>query len=89
MNLDQAETLALQGLTFLAADPQRLTRFLSLTGTTPDDLKTWAENPHLQSAVLEHFMTDESLLMVAAADLSVAPEAFGRAQSVLLKERDR
>lgn len=85
MDQEAAETLALQGLTFLAGEPQRLARFLSLTGMSPQDLRSWATEPRLQTAVLEHLLTDESLLLVAASELSMAPEAFSQAQSVLLK----
>jgi hypothetical protein len=85
MTADEAETLALQGLTFLAGDSQRLTRFLSLTGITPVGLKAWASEPRLHTAVLDHLLTDESLLLVAASDLGVGPEAFAQARLVLAK----
>ena len=52
MTRDEAENVALQGLTFIAADPQRLVRFLSLTGLTPNDLKGWGDDPTLAIAVL-------------------------------------
>ena len=80
---DEAEALALQGLTFLASDGQRLVRFLSITGLTPGDLKSWAEAPHLQSAVLDHLLADESLLLVFAAEADIAPERVGLARHVL------
>ena len=51
MTLEEAETLALQGLTFLASDAGRLSRFLTLTGIDPADLQKWDENPGLQGAV--------------------------------------
>ena len=85
VTLDQAEALALQGLTFLASDAQRLSRFLSLTGTDPSDLKSWAENLHIQAAVLDHLLSDESLLLVFAAEAGVAPEAVAPAQAILAR----
>ena len=83
--LETAEALALQGLTFLASDAQRLSRFLSLTGIDPGELKGWAENPGIQAAVLEHFMSDESLLLVFAAEAGVSPDAVAPAQALLAK----
>ena len=51
LTLDAAETIALQGLTFLAGDPKRLVRFLSLTGLTPQDLKGFGRDAGLQMAL--------------------------------------
>lgn len=78
-----AEALALQGLTFLAGDPKRLVRFLSLTGLTPQDLKGWAERPDLQAAVLEYLLSDESLLLVFAAETGAAPDSIAPAHALL------
>jgi Protein of unknown function (DUF3572) len=78
-----AEGLALQGLSFLVADADRLTRFLTLTGIDPGDLKDWNGNPGIQGAVLDHLLGDESLLLVFAAEAGVAPEEVAPAQAVL------
>jgi Protein of unknown function (DUF3572) len=78
-----AEALALQGLTFLAADPSRLSRFLTLTGIEPGELRSWAEAPHLQAAVLDHFLGDESLLLVFAAEAGIAPDHLLPARHLL------
>jgi Protein of unknown function (DUF3572) len=83
INRDRAEALALQGLTFLAGDAARLTRFLTLTGIDPSELRGWAENPGIQAAVLDHLLADESLLLVFAAEAGVAPEEVAPAQAVL------
>ena len=88
IDLESAEAIALQALTFLAADGARLGRFLSLTGIGPGELKAWAEAPHLQAAVLEHMLADESLLLVFATETRTAPEDVGPAHSLLLKVHD-
>lgn len=85
MTADEASTLALRAVAFLGSDPQRLTRFLSLTGTGPVELRAQLSSPSFQAAVIDHFLTDESLLLVAAADLGVEPEAFAKAHALLLK----
>lgn len=69
----EAEELAIYALRFLASDPARLGRFLTLTGLEPDELKANAGEPHMLSAVLEYLLSDESLLLVFAADHRVAP----------------
>lgn len=83
MTLEAAETLALQGLTFLASDAARLNHFLSLTGIAPSELSSWNANPELQGAVLEHMLTDESLLLVFAAEIGAAPESIAPAHALL------
>jgi hypothetical protein len=83
MSADEAEALALQTLAFLAGDGARLHRFLALSGVDPAELRASAEAAHMQLAVLDHVLTDESLLLVAAADMGIVPEAFQKAHNLL------
>jgi hypothetical protein len=76
---DEAETLAIKALQFLASDPARLGRFLALTGIGPAELKASAGEPHLLAAVLDHLMRDESLLLVFAAEYRISPELIALA----------
>jgi hypothetical protein len=88
-SLDTAETLAARALAFLAAEPVRLSRFLALTGLTPDDLRRQIDTPELLSAALDHLARDEPLLLVFAAGAAVAPDAVGEALSVLQEAKRR
>ncbi len=83
MDADQAETIALAALAFLAEDAQRLGRFLALTGLGPAELREQAQTPRFSAAVLDHLLRDESLLLVFAASRGVAPELIAPAQSLL------
>ena len=83
LTLEGAEALALQGLTFLAGDADRLSRFLTLTGIDPGELSGWNGNPGLQGAVLEHLLSDESLLLVFADEIGIAPDTIAPAYAVL------
>jgi len=83
LTLDDAETIALQGLTFLAGDPQRLVRFLSLTGLTPQDLKGFGRDASLQMALMDYLLGDESLLLVFTSQSGVAPEVIAPAYELL------
>ena len=85
LTLDDAESLALQGLTFLASDPERMSRFFALTGLGPGELRSWAETPRFQVAVLDHLMGDESLLLVFAAEAGIAPGDAVPARQVLVE----
>lgn len=78
-NIDEAATLALRVLGFLAADGDRLTRFIRLTGLSPENLRAMADSPAIQCAVLDHLLSDESLLLTFCAEAGVAPEAIGPA----------
>ena len=83
LSFEAAEAIALQGLTFLASDATRLARFLSLTGIGPTELRSWADTPRLQAAVVEHLLADESLLLVFTNETSMAPELLGPAYALL------
>ena len=83
LTLEAAEDIAVQGLAFLAEEPARLSRFLTLTGLTPADIRARVQTPEFLAAVLEHFAADESLLMVFAANAAVAPETIGPALALL------
>lgn len=79
----EAEGLALQALAFLAEEPTRLGRFLSLTGISPNDLRRAADSPETLVAVFDHLMGDESLLLVFAAERGIAAERLAAAHARL------
>jgi uncharacterized protein DUF3572 len=79
----EAEGLALQALAFLAGEPARLHRFLSLTGISPEDLRGAADSPDTLLAVFDHLMGDESLLLVFAAENGIKAERLSAAHARL------
>lgn len=83
LTMDDAIALALKGLTFLASDGPRLTRFLRLTGMEPDDLRAQAGEDATLIAVLDHLLSDQSLLLVFAAEIPVPPERVEQARVLL------
>lgn len=66
--------LALDALTFLAGEPERLGRFLASTGIGPADLMARAADPALLARILDHVLADESLLHLCAAETGVPVE---------------
>jgi hypothetical protein len=70
----EAEIIALNALGFLAAEPDRLRRFMDLSGLGLDAIRTSAADPAFLGAVLDHLLADESLLLVFAADHDISPE---------------
>lgn len=83
MTLEAAETLALQGLAFIASDTPRLSRFLTLTGIDPGELAAWDGNRALHGAILEYLLGDESLLLVFAAEANADPQSIMPAHALL------
>ena len=80
---DSARSLAVRALGFIAADPDRLDRFLGLTGLGPHNLRTAAADPAFLSSVLDYLAADEALLVAFAADAGLEPEAVARAHLAL------
>ncbi|MFA7307170.1 MAG: DUF3572 domain-containing protein [Hyphomicrobium sp.] len=83
LSLDDAETIALQALGFLADDPQRVSRFLSLTGSDAGQLRAEAKNREFQAATLEYMLGDESLLLAFCQEAGIDPVAIGPAYALL------
>ena len=68
------ELMAVSALTFLAADSDRLEKFLSLTGLGPDNLRGAAAGPRFYGSILGYLVADEPLLIQFAAEAGLAPE---------------
>lgn len=83
---DDAETIAFQALGFLAEEPNRIGRFLSLTGIEAASLMEGAESAAVQVAILDHLLGDESLLMVFSGHAGVDPGQVAVARSLLADE---
>jgi hypothetical protein len=57
-----AETVAIQGLSFLAQEPARLGRFLAETGLGPETIRTAAQDKGFLLGVLDFILNDENLI---------------------------
>lgn len=80
---DLAEKVATEALAFLAAEPERLERFLALAGIDPGAIRAAAAEPGFLPAVMEHLMADEPLLLAFAANEGIKPEQVVRAARAL------
>jgi hypothetical protein len=78
-----AEGLAVAAFGFIAAEPERLGRFLALSGIGPDSIRAAAREPQFLAGVLDHITSDERLLLAFAAENDIDPEAVMRARDVL------
>lgn len=80
---ESAEMLAIQALSFLADDPERLARFLALTGIEAQSLRRAAREPNFLLGVLDHLAGDERLLRQFSEQQAVTPEVVTRARDLL------
>jgi hypothetical protein len=78
-----AEMLAVQALTFIAEDPERMAGFLSATGLEPGQIRAAAQQEGFFAGVLEHMLADESLLVAFADSAGIDPAELGRARAML------
>ena len=83
LTTEDAETLALRALGFLAAEPERIEPFLSATGLNPANLRSAASEPGFLAAVLDHIAGSDSLLLEFAENLRLNPEMIGEARRLL------
>jgi hypothetical protein len=82
---DQAESLAIQALTFIAEEPERLSRFLDITGIPVERIRDAAREPDFLAGVLEHMLGDENLLIAFASQSGIDPADVARAYDALGK----
>ncbi len=80
---ETAETLAVQALTFIAQDAERLGRFLAVTGIGPAEIRDAAREPNFLAGVLDHIAGDERLLLAFAEHAGIDPAEIPRAREVL------
>jgi hypothetical protein len=76
-------SLAALALSFLAADSERLRRFLDITGLGPHSLRSAAQDPAFDGSVLEYVLADEELLLRFAAGSDLQPETVAQAHQAL------
>src|SRR5499433_3948160 len=82
-----AEALAIAALGFIAGEPDRLGRFLAVTGIGPDSIRAAAREPRFLAGVLDHVAADEQLLLAFAAEHEIDPDALMRARELLAGRR--
>jgi hypothetical protein len=80
---EAAEALAIQALAYMAGDPERLGRFLAVTGIGPERIREAARESHFLAGVLDHVLDDERLLLAFAADAGIDPAEIASARGAL------
>ena len=82
-----AEIVAVQALSFVASDPERLGIFLAETGIGPETLRSAAADPHFLAGVLDFVLRDDATVKAFAAASELDPTTIAAAREVLVEDR--
>lgn len=88
-DLGKAQEIGIDALSFLAGNPERLGRFLALTGTGAAELSFALDDPSILAAVLEHVIGDEPMLLEFASNAQMTPDDVVLAWDLLTLETAR
>jgi hypothetical protein len=78
-SIESDQQLAVDVLTFLAGDMERLGGFLAVTGIEVGDIRTSIADPGFLVAVMDYLMQDDALLVAFAEEARLRPEAVAAA----------
>lgn len=73
-NTEEAEVIALKALGFLASEPERLQRFVDLSGLSLEAIRAGAADPAFLGGILDHLLADQTLLLIFAEEHGLKPE---------------
>lgn len=83
MTPDLAETIALQALSWLAANDELLPVFMGATGASADDLRRGAQDPTVMASVLEFITMDDAWVTEFCDTVDLPYDAPLQARQVL------
>lgn len=78
-----AEIVAVQALSFIASDPERLGLFLAESGIGPETLRTAAADPRFLASVLDFIMRDDVTVKAFAEVSQLHPTNIAAAHQAL------
>ena len=78
-----AEIVAIQALSFIAGDPERLGLFLAESGIGPETLRTAAADPRFLASVLDFIMRDDATVKAFAEVSQLHPTNIAAAHQAL------
>ncbi|WP_269929543.1 DUF3572 domain-containing protein [Aminobacter sp. HY435] len=80
---ENAESLAIQALGFVASDPELLPRFLAITGIEAQQIRRAALEPGFLAGVMQFVLAHEPTLLRFAEVAGIAPDEIARAARAL------
>jgi hypothetical protein len=80
---ETAEIVAIQALSFVAGDAERLGQFLAETGIGPETLRSAAQNPAFLTGVLDFLLRDETMVKAFSESSHLDPKIISNAREAL------
>lgn len=78
-----SEIVAVQALSFIASEPERLGQFLAETGLGPETLRQSAADPQFLVSVLQFVMRDDATVKAFASSVELDPTNVAAALQAL------
>ena len=83
MQQDEAESIALKALAWLAGNDELMPVFLGATGASADELRSQADNPAFLASVLDFLATDDAWIMAFCNAEGLPNESIMRARHAM------
>ncbi len=80
---ETAEIVAIQALSFIAGDGERLGLFLAETGIGPETLRSAAKDSSFLAGVLDFLMRDQAMLEAFSESSHLEPRIVANARAAL------
>jgi len=75
--------IGVAGLSYLASDPERIGRFLAITGLGPENVRAAARDSSFLPALLDYLLANEKDLVAFAEEMNLDPARVRAAKDVL------
>jgi len=75
--------IGVAGLSYLASEPERIGRFLAVTGLGPENVRAAARDTSFLPALLDYLLANEAELVAFAAEMNLDPARVRAARDVL------
>lgn len=80
---EEAEMIGVAGLSYLAAEPERIGRFLAVTGLGPESVRAASRDDSFFPALLDYLLANETELLAFAEEMKLDPARIGAARDLL------
>ncbi len=83
MSVEEAENIALSAFSYITGEPERMNRFLTISGLRLDTLRIAAESAGFFAGILDYLASDEALLIGFSEQMNMKPERVMQAHWAL------
>ncbi len=81
--VEMAEAIAIQALSYLSGEPELMSRFLAITGIEAAHIREAAREPHFFAGVLQFFLAHEPTLLAFSGASGIEPSDIAAAYRAL------